>query len=107
VSLVDASAIGASAADCFVCGIDTYYRLAVGDGHAPICSSECERAFPRMREIEEHRKQWRRSAILTLDVAERAIRALEVHDDMLAGQLRECIPDFLRSTHDQTRDGGK
>lgn len=48
--LVDAMP-GAPAADCYVCGIDTYLRLPVGDGVAPICSEECRRAFQRVRSL--------------------------------------------------------
>lgn len=46
-TLVEAPS-GALAADCVVCGIDTYLRLPIGDGLAPVCSAECRRAFPRV-----------------------------------------------------------
>lgn len=48
MSLVDASSIGADRADCAVCGIDTYYRLVVGDRNVPLCGDSCERAWPRV-----------------------------------------------------------
>jgi hypothetical protein len=50
--LVDAMP-GAPSADCDICGLDTYYRCAIGDGFAPICSEECRRAFPRVQVIRD------------------------------------------------------
>lgn len=48
MSLLRSAPFGASSAPCFVCGIQTFNRLPVGDGLAPLCEDSCVRAFPRV-----------------------------------------------------------
>ena len=42
---------GASDAACAVCLHMTFNRIAIGDGHVPICSTFCLHAWPRVRDL--------------------------------------------------------
>lgn len=86
---------GAAAADCYVCGLDTYYRVQIGDGCAPVCSEECRRAFPRVHATRDllAKHQW--ASEVRVD-----------YDDTLSC-CPECsgIPPELAKTLDGRTDG--
>ena len=50
---------GASNAACAVCLHMTLNRIAIGDGHVPICSTFCLQAWPRVRDLLADRDEWR------------------------------------------------
>lgn len=50
---------GASDAACAVCLHMTFNRIAIGDGHVPICSTFCLQAWPRVRDLLADRDEWR------------------------------------------------
>lgn len=105
MALVDASIIGGAYVPCDVCGESTCCRLVVGDGHVPLCSDECERAWPRMQSLRRDVERLTRerdaayaSALRSDEVHAEAMRAVraraeraEAERDEARASLARCI----------------
>ncbi len=102
---------GAGEADCDVCGHWTYLRLVHGDGHVPLCSDECERAWPRMTALKTRVAQLEavgmRNAQALHDIATgkapdgvtRALQALGTHSTASVGEAKPLTGAELAEKH--------
>lgn len=78
---------GASDAACAVCMYRTFNRIAVGDGHVPICSTFCLQAWPRVSALLADRDEWRQQHENALASWQADLRALDAaKNDALSGE---------------------
>jgi hypothetical protein len=91
---------GASDAACAVCLHMTFNRIAMGDGHVPICSKFCVQAWPRVRALLADRDEWRQQHENALASWQADLRALKANQDAGLAALATRLDLFLPADFD-------